>query len=127
MAIKSAITMLSRYIGNQSHHEREARLYRDLMRHEARIGGTVFGEIPEGRRREFFCLDKHTWVWHEEWTDKNGQHKVLTTRYDIRPNGILKSQNGNHYQSVTLQEAERLLRAAQLYKQKIDQEIYNFA
>lgn len=97
------------------------------MRHEARIGGEVFGPVPAGRRREFFCLDEHTWVWHEEWTDTNGQHRVMTTRYDVRPSGVLKSQNGSHYQAISDTEAQNLLRAAETYADRVKQEIYSFA
>ena len=127
MSIKDVFSVFSTQIAAQKKQQRDATLYRDLMRHEARLGGTVFGPIPEGRRREFFCLDEHTWVWHEEWTDTTGKHNVMTTRYDIRPDSILKSQNGSHYQSVNYDEARRLVHAARLYRQKVNQEIYNFA
>lgn len=127
MSIKDVIGVLSGQISAQKQQQRDATLYRNLMRHEAKVGGTVFGPIPAGRRREFFCLDEHTWVWHEEWTDTTGKHNVMTTRYDVRPDSILKSQNGSHYQPVSLEEAERLVSAAKLYRQKVKQEIYNFA
>lgn len=127
MAIKSIINLVQKQITSKSSAQREATLYRNLMRHEAKIGGAVFGKIPEGRRREFFCLDEHTWVWHEEWTGSDGKHNVMTTRYDVRPTGILKSQNGSHYQPVGAQEAKRLWQASKLYQQKVNQEIYNFA
>lgn len=107
--------------------ERETKLYNNLLRHEAKIGGTVFGPIPSGTRREFFCLDEHTWVWHEEWSSQNGQRQVRTTRYDVRPGGVLKSQNGNHYQAVSASEANRLAQAAKLYREKVSKEIYSFA
>jgi hypothetical protein len=106
--------------------DRVAKLRRDLMRHEARIGGQLFGPIPPGHRREFFCLDRHTWVWHEEWTDKGGNYRIMTTRYDVRPTGILKSQNGSHYQHVTLDEAQNLYQAVRLYNRRIKEELYNF-
>jgi hypothetical protein len=110
----------------QKEEDRQAKLRRDFMRHEAKIGGQLFGPIPKGHRREFFCLDRNTWVWHEEWTDESGNYRIMTTRYDIRPNGILKSQNGNHYQHVSVQEAQYLYQAADLYNQRINNEIYNF-
>jgi len=103
--------------------QRKADLYRNLIRHEARIGGTVFGPVPEGHRREFFCLDEHTWVWHEEWKNNKGQYQIRTTRYDVRPDGILKSQNG-HYQKVQVQEAQRLRQAAYRYLERVNSEIY---
>lgn len=107
----------------QRQSDHRANLYRNLIRHEAQIGGELFGAIPAGHRREFFCLDKHTWVWHEEWTTPGGQTQVQTTRYDVRPNGILKSQNGR-YQPVSPPEAQRLRAAANVYLQRISKEIY---
>lgn len=110
---------------NQRQEDRDAELYRNLIRHEAKIGGQLFGEVPAGHRREFFCLDKHTWVWHEEWTDQQGQYRIMTTRYDVRPTGVLKSQNGSHYQPVYPAEASRLLQTVRLYMGRVNQEIYS--
>ena len=106
--------------------ERRDELYRSFKRREAKVGGQVFGPVPEGVRREFFCLDKHTWIWHEEWTDQNGQRQVRTTRYDVRPNSILKAQDNQPYQVVTPKEAYRLFQAVQLYKDRVRQEVYSF-
>src|SRR3546814_4952194 len=72
---------------------RLAEFKRALILYEARLCGQMFGAVNEGQRREFFCLDKHTWVWHEEWTDNSGTRHVVSTRYTVRPQGILKSQN----------------------------------
>ncbi len=107
----------------QRQADRKADLYRNLIRHEARIGGSLFGTVPKGRRREFFCLDEHTWVWHEEWTDIQGQTHVQTTRYDVRPGSILKSQNGK-YQHLAYPEKVRLLEAARQYQARVRAEIY---
>lgn len=120
--------MLKKMFNNmnaQKEAQRRADLYRKLIRHEAQIGGTLFGPVPNGGRREFFCLDEHTWVWHEEWTDKNGQHQAATTRYDLRPNGILKSQNGQ-YKPLTQAEAINLRNAALMYRNKVNTELYSF-
>ncbi len=108
----------------QRDSQRDAELYRNLIRHEARIGGTLFGPVPKGGRREFFCLDEHTWVWHEEWTDKGGSHLTKTTRYDMRSNGILKAQDGQQYQQVTQEEARNLFQAIETYLQRVRSEIY---
>lgn len=99
--------------------------YRDLIRREAEIGGRLFGEIPKDRRREFFCLDKNTWIWHEEWTDVSGQHQSRTTRYDVRPDVILKAQDGASYQAVTNDEARNFLAAAKTYHEAVDRELYS--
>ncbi len=111
-------------ITGQSTEDRQASLYSNLIRHEAKIGAEVFGPIPKGTKREFFCLDRHTWVWHEEWQDKGGHKQVRTTRYDVRPNGVLKSQNG-HYQKVNDSELIRLSKAADLYLSRISSEMYS--
>lgn len=118
--------MIQKIVSNRARikqSQRESELLRKLIRREAQIGGELFGPLPKGHRREFFCLDKHTWVWHEEWTDKNGQHQIKTTRYDVRPNQIVKSQNG-HYTHIGEAEARRLQEAARLYKQRVKAEIY---
>lgn len=108
----------------QRHDEREAELYRALIRREAKIGGELFGPIPEGTRREFFCLDEHTWVWHEEWVDQTGKRQIRTTRYDVRPGGILKAQDGQNYQPISSSEALRLRSAVASYNERIRKELY---
>ena len=105
----------------QRHANREAELYRALIRREAKIGGELFGTVSAGGRREFFCLDEHTWIWHEEWLN-NGQRQVITTRYDVRPNGVLKSQGGQGYQRLSRDEARNLYRAVELYRQRVSAE-----
>lgn len=109
----------------QKQAERRAELYRNLIRHEAKIGGQVFGPVSRGGRREFFCLDEHTWIWHEEWIDSQGQRQTKTTRYDVRPDGmIIKAQDGHPYQEVRGQEALRLYQAAVEYERRVNTELY---
>jgi hypothetical protein len=100
-----------------------ARAYQEAIHEEAKVGGTIFGPVAKGGRREFFCLDEHTWVWHEEWTDANSIRHVRTTRYDIRPTGILKAQDGQPYQPVSREEARHLVYAVTRYNQLIDEQL----
>jgi len=93
-----------------------------LIHFEARIGGTLFGPVPKNHRREFFCLDRHTWVWHEEWIDANGEHRALTTRYDIRPSGVVKSQGPASYQALSKEEFRNFYQAALLYQKQVNTE-----
>lgn len=108
----------------QHEEEKRARRYRELIRREAKVGGELFGPVPEGIRREFFCLDEHTWVWHEEWTDAQGKRRAITTRYDVRPSGILKAQDGQPYRYVTTEEGRRLCRAVLMYNQLVQYQLY---
>lgn len=98
----------------QSQQQRMVNEKRTLLHFLAKMGGQLFGPIPKGVRREFFCLDEHTWVWHEEWSDQAGHH-AITTRYDVRPTGILKSQGAHAYQHLTPQEEQHFRQAVQLY------------
>ncbi len=111
----------------QRNSRRQEDLYRNLIRHEAQIGGQLFGPVPKGHRREFFCLDASTWIWHEEWLDTSGQRQIRTTRYDIRPSGIMKAQDGQPYRHITPEEAQHLRAAVDMYEQRVKQEIYTFA
>ena len=97
---------------------------RDLINAESEIGRQLFGPIPDGHRREFFCLDEHTWVWHEEWQE-NGQSHQQTTRYEIRETGVAKSTGGGKYKPVTGVELENLIAAMQLYYEQVLRGVYN--
>ena len=122
--------MLNRVLkiaGVGTHVDRETKLYNDLIRHEGQIGGTLFGKVPKGARREFFCLDKYTWVWHEEWKDKEGKQKTRTTRYSVRPDSIVKTQDGKHYQRITDDEAARFYDAVMAYERRVLHELYQVA
>lgn len=126
MAPKSMIKKMLNLAGIDSEEARQEKLLKDLIRHEARIGGTLFGQVPEGGRREFFCLDEHTWVWYEQWKDGAGTMS-RTTKYSVRPSGVVKSQDGGNYHRVSDSEARKLLDAARNYQKRINSEIYSFA
>ena len=106
----------------QATDQRRADIYRSLMHWTGQVGGQLFGTVPKGVRREFFCLDSRTWVWHEEWQDSDGRH-ALTTRYDVRPNGILKSQGTSEYHALTQTEAQNLYNAIVLYYNRVMPEL----
>ncbi len=97
---------------------------RDLISMESKIGAQLFGPIKKGHRREFFCLDEHTWVWYEEWTDNNGKLQTITTRYEVRQNGILKVQDGHPYQVVEGDELRNLATATRLYREHVIRGLY---
>lgn len=112
------------FTNDQANPKKQAAKYRDLIRKEAIIGGKLFGPVPPNGRREFFCLDESTWVWHEEWVDKAGRRHIQTTRYDVRPDSVVKTQNNGHYIKVSPSEVNNLLQAAKLYKQRVHEELY---
>ena len=110
---------------SQREADKRARLYRELLRQEAKIGGELFGPLPPGGRREFFCLDQHTWIWHEEWIDNQTKRaRYITTRYDVRPNGILKTQDGQNPHYIDADETRRLYQASKLYQKRVSSEVY---
>jgi hypothetical protein len=116
-SIKDAITSMRQTVSTDDARRRE------FLQREAQFGATLFGPIPDGIRRDFFCLDETTWVWHESWTDQNGDLQHVTTRYDIYPTTIVKSQNGRRmHMSVT--ELENFTRAVQAYYPLVAREVY---
>ncbi len=96
---------------------------REFLRREAQLGATLFGPVPDGIKRDFFCLDETTWVWHESWTDANGELQHITTRYDLYPTTIVKSQNGRRM-TITVAELENFSRAVRAYYPLIAREVY---
>lgn len=113
---------LLKFVMPKDSEQEQAEAYRQAIREEAKVGGRVFGPTPRAIQREFFCLDERTWVWHEEWKDEKGTH-VRTTRYDVRPYGIFKAQNGHPYRPISREEARNLIVAAKKYNQMIDDEL----
>ncbi len=100
---------------------------RDLIRKESKIGAQLFGPIPKGHRREFFCLDEHTWVWYEEWHDPTSKKlQSITTRYEIQTTGVIKVQDGHPYQNVEGQELANLLTAIELYYEQVMRGVYSY-
>lgn len=98
---------------------------RDLLRMESAIGRDLFGPVPEGHQREFFCLDTRTWIWYEHWVDpKTQQPQELTTRYEVHTNGIIKIQEGQPYKVLEGQELKNLEAAVRIYHQRVMLEIY---
>lgn len=121
--IKKLITSVQK----QNADRQAANEYKDLLRAAAVIGGRLFGDVPAGHRREFFCLDKNTWIWHEEWLDSLGNRQVQTMRYDVRPDTILKTQDGSSYQKLSASETVNLLTAARNYRDAIRTQLVNQA
>lgn len=96
---------------------------RQLIQAESNIGRTVFGPVAAGARREFFCLDEDTWIWHEEWT-AGSKREVRTTRYEIRADDVIKSQDGERRSYVSDGELANLDTAMQMYYQKVMPGVY---
>lgn len=97
---------------------------RDLLREESKIGATLFGPVPRGRRREFFCLDESTWIWHEEWRDDKNIERQSTVRYEIHPNGVLKVTDGPRYQMIEGTELANFAEATRLYYEQTTAKVY---
>lgn len=101
--------------------------YRDLIRYEAKIGGRLFGPIPEKHDRQFFCLDEHAWVWHESWVDKYGRNRSVTTRYEVNNNGIFKVQANMPHRRLSDEEFRNFYQAVKLYSQRVTLELQRLA
>ena len=98
---------------------------RELIQLESEIGKNLFGPIPDGNRREFFCLDEKTWIWHEEFKDSaTGRMKSATTRYELQGDKILKAQEGARYSYLEGDELKNLLTAINMYYEQVARRIY---
>ncbi|HET8884676.1 MAG TPA: hypothetical protein VFM68_04370 [Candidatus Saccharimonadales bacterium] len=98
---------------------------RELIQLESEIGATLFGPIPHGHRREFFCLDENTWIWYEEGPNPTtGAHEEVTTRYEVHDNGILKVQDGSRYTFIEGAELDNLVVATRMYYEQVARGIY---
>ena len=97
---------------------------RELLALESEIGSELFGEIPKGHRREFFCLDEKTWMWHEEWIDAKHKLKTHTIKYEVTDRGILKTQPGPRYSYLEGDELRNFSIATQMYYEQVARQVY---
>jgi len=92
---------------------------------ESEIGATIFGEKPAYvARREFFNLDKDTWIWYEEVADGKGGRQELTTRYEVQPKGILKIQPNYRYSYLEGDELQNFVLATKEYYERVSRQLY---
>lgn len=98
---------------------------RKLLNLESEIGTELFGEVPAGVQRDFFCLDASTWIWHEESPDPvSGKIERVTTRYEVHSNGILKVQEGARYSYLEGAELANFVRATRIYYERVARQVY---
>jgi hypothetical protein len=97
---------------------------RELIQLESEIGREIFGAIPKGHRREFFNTDPRIWIWHEEWRDAEGKLCQLTTKYEIRDDGVWKVLPGPRYEKVLGEELNNLRAAVGIYFERVMREVY---
>jgi hypothetical protein len=105
-------------------HKRASRL-RSLMRKEAQVGSSVFGPVPAGHSRNFFCLDEITWIWSEQWYDSaTKSHQHMLVRYEFQSRGVLKTVNDVACGYVEGRELKNLVNAIESYTEKVASEVY---
>ena len=97
---------------------------RELLTLESEIGSKLFGPIPENHRREFFCLDEKTWIWHEEWAVGNKQICERTIRYEISETQVIKVEPGPHYTHIKGKELNNFITAVETYHKLVLTKIY---
>lgn len=97
---------------------------RELLSLESEVGSKLFGPIPHGHRREFFCLDERTWIWHEEWLDAKHKLCTSTVRYEMNEHGVLKVQEGARYTYLDGEELQNFGIALRMYYEQVAREVY---
>ena len=97
---------------------------RELLKLESEVGSKLFGPIPNGHRREFFCLDEKTWIWHEEWIGSGRKLETSTIRYEVNEHGVLKVEEGARYSYLEGEELQNFALAVRLYYEQLAREVY---
>lgn len=106
----------SRYSNRLSHD--------DLVNLESQWGGTLFGPVPAGHRREFFEHKKNVWIWYEGWYTPTGAFKEVTIRYEVRPAGVFKRVSGQKYERLDGEELNNFRQVARDYLSLMKAKLY---
>ena len=96
---------------------------RDLLTMESQIGAQIFGPVPDGHARQFFCLDESTWIWSDSYTDDGGRHETLI-RYEIHETAVLKVLGNTSYGFLGGDELRRFVTAVQMYYERVSRDLY---
>lgn len=97
---------------------------RELLKLESEVGSKLFGPVPAGHRREFFCLDNRTWIWHEEWISQDKKLQTSTVRYEINDTGVLKVQEGARYSYLEGEELQNFGLSVRMYYEQVTRDVY---
>ncbi|HEY5267515.1 MAG TPA: hypothetical protein VII94_00020, partial [Candidatus Saccharimonadales bacterium] len=81
------------------------------------------GMVPGNVSRSFFCLDEHTWVYHQDTTSSNGSVKSNIIRYEVQPDRIVKVIDGNRY-LLSASELRNFHKATKSYQLRVLNELY---
>lgn len=115
-AKRKELLLGSRYSNRLSHD--------DLVNLESKWGGTLFGPIPAGHRREFFEHKKNVWIWYEGWFTPTGAFNEVTIRYEVRPAGVFKRVSGHKYERLDGEELDNFRKVAHDYLSLMKAKLY---
>lgn len=96
--------------------------YKMIKRESDLVGSRLFGAIPKGHTREFYCLDEHTWVWLEEWKEGTATQRRMV-RYEVLADKVIKNIDGV-YKKVGETELANLRQAIHIYYMEVMRNIY---
>jgi hypothetical protein len=121
---KKTTQALSAYMPQATQQQRSYQHEKEYIAREAAVGARILGPIPSGHEREFFCLDRNTWIWHESWKDESSKYQEFTVNYEVDPTGILKRVNGGSYTKLQGEELARFDRAIRTYYVEVARQVY---
>lgn len=98
----------------------------DLINAESKLGGTLFGPIPEGHRREFFRYRHNIWVYHESWLYQRKRMEATIT-YKVRENGVYKCPLGGECVKISGAELANFRVATREYLKLVKNKLYHKA
>ena len=98
----------------------------DLINAESKLGGTLFGPIPDGHRREFFRYRHNVWIYHESWMSRKKRMEATIT-YRVRENGVFKCPLGGECVKISGAELSNFRIATKEYLKLVKNKLYHTA
>ncbi len=95
----------------------------DLVERESRVGGRSLGEAPIGMERQFCFVDDNDWIFIST-VSIDGKLQKAVTRYEVRAEGVLKSNDGKGHSLLTGEELQNFVNACKRYQSAVLSDIY---
>ncbi len=96
-----------------------------LLQKEGALGGKIFGELRPDQSRTFFCLNETTWIWSDNWFDRNERRATnQTVHYQVQKLGVTKITQGISSAFIEGDEFKNFFNAVTIYHRLVRRQVY---
>lgn len=99
-----------------------------FLQKEGVLGGRIFGEPRPDQERTFFCLSENTWIWSDNWFNREERQTTRqTVRYEVQKQGVTKIAQNMSPIFIEGDEFKNFFNAVTVYHRLVKRQVYNIS